>query len=289
MQTFLPYPDFRRSAAVLDVPRLGKQRVETLQILRALTFEDYGWRNHPAVTMWAGHTPALVAYGAAVTQRWQAAGYGDTVLPQLLEFLDGEPLRGQRELRDAGLLPPWLGQRALHRSHRAALLRKDPEHYGALFGPTDPELPYVWPHNEPAEAPTAAISAWVVRGDPAGIAAMTAAGFVGVAPLGEESAGAPAGTGTRNTKRRRQITMLLDEIAEGDTVVVPDGDALHVGIVRSGYEWRDDAPGSLHHTRAVEWAGMVPKGSLARPVFLQDPRVVFPLRDEPALGAFMRG
>src|SRR5687767_8240455 len=77
VQTFLPYPSFDRSAAVLDIPRLGKQRVETLQILRAITFEDYGWRNHPAVTMWVGHTPALVAYGMAVTRRWQAAGYGD--------------------------------------------------------------------------------------------------------------------------------------------------------------------------------------------------------------------
>ncbi|WP_407659745.1 pyrimidine dimer DNA glycosylase/endonuclease V, partial [Kineococcus indalonis] len=35
MQTFLPYPGFARSAAVLDAPRLGKQRVETLQVLRA--------------------------------------------------------------------------------------------------------------------------------------------------------------------------------------------------------------------------------------------------------------
>ncbi|HMC68015.1 MAG TPA: pyrimidine dimer DNA glycosylase/endonuclease V, partial [Mycobacteriales bacterium] len=36
MQTFLPYSRFDASAAVLDDLRLGKQRVETLQILRAL-------------------------------------------------------------------------------------------------------------------------------------------------------------------------------------------------------------------------------------------------------------
>lgn len=61
VQTFLPYPDFERSAAVLDPARLGKQRVETLQVLRALELPDYGWRNHPAVGMWRGRTPALVA------------------------------------------------------------------------------------------------------------------------------------------------------------------------------------------------------------------------------------
>ena len=36
MQTFLPVPGFEDGARLLDSPRLGKQRVETLQILRAL-------------------------------------------------------------------------------------------------------------------------------------------------------------------------------------------------------------------------------------------------------------
>ena len=33
MQTFLPYADFAQSAKVLDMKRLGKQRVEVLQLL----------------------------------------------------------------------------------------------------------------------------------------------------------------------------------------------------------------------------------------------------------------
>lgn len=36
MQTFLPYADFQESAYALDPKRLGKQRVETLQIMQAL-------------------------------------------------------------------------------------------------------------------------------------------------------------------------------------------------------------------------------------------------------------
>ena len=51
MQTFLPYPDFTASAAALDPRRLGKQRVEALQVLRGLTVAGYGWRHHPAVRM----------------------------------------------------------------------------------------------------------------------------------------------------------------------------------------------------------------------------------------------
>ena len=42
MQTFLPYADFIASAEVLDQKRLGKQRVETIQVLRGLTTPGYG-------------------------------------------------------------------------------------------------------------------------------------------------------------------------------------------------------------------------------------------------------
>jgi hypothetical protein len=34
VQTFLPFSDFEASARVLDVKRLGKQRVECIQVLR---------------------------------------------------------------------------------------------------------------------------------------------------------------------------------------------------------------------------------------------------------------
>lgn len=52
MQTFLPSPNFTQSAQFLDPQRLGKQRVEALQILTALTNPAYGWQHHPAVQMW---------------------------------------------------------------------------------------------------------------------------------------------------------------------------------------------------------------------------------------------
>jgi hypothetical protein len=49
------------------------------------------------------------------------------------------------QLRRAGQLPPWLGEPAVHVSHRSALLRKDPVYYRPFF-PTEPDdLPYVWP------------------------------------------------------------------------------------------------------------------------------------------------
>ena len=46
VQTFLPDPDFVATARLLDGRRLGKQRVEALQILRALHRQSYGWKAH---------------------------------------------------------------------------------------------------------------------------------------------------------------------------------------------------------------------------------------------------
>jgi hypothetical protein len=151
MQTFLPHPDFARSAAVLDPLRLGKQRVEALQVLRALTVPGYGWRHHPAVKMWAGYEEALVRYGLEVCRHWCAAGRADTcaatMSAELAEHCGTPVPRGQAELAEAGELPPWLGDPEFHRSHRSALLRKDPAHYRPIFGDEPDDLEYVWPRS----------------------------------------------------------------------------------------------------------------------------------------------
>lgn len=152
MQTFLPYPDFRASALVLDRRRLGKQRVEALQVLRGLTVPGYGWRRHPAVRMWAGYEEALVRYGLEVCAVWCEQGRQDscatTLLADFAAFRPGVRTRDQARLAAAGELPPWLGDDAFHRSHRSALLRKDPDVYAPCF-PGDPDdLPYVWPASD---------------------------------------------------------------------------------------------------------------------------------------------
>jgi Pyrimidine dimer DNA glycosylase len=145
MQTFLPYPDFAACARVLDTRRLGKQRVEALQMVRALLVPDYGWRHHPAVLMWKGYPEALGRYGLEVCGEWRGRGFADTCQPKILVLLGVELVRGQEELAAAGALPPWLGDAALHRSHQSALLRKDPEFYGPRFPGVPDDLPYVWP------------------------------------------------------------------------------------------------------------------------------------------------
>ncbi|MCA1836270.1 MAG: MSMEG_6728 family protein [Actinobacteria bacterium] len=148
MQTFLPYPDFAASAAVLDDRRLGKQRVEALQVLRAVTRSTYGWKHHPVVRMWMGYPEAVAAYGLAVCDEWVRRGWADTCAATIRSDLAEAGLpspRGQAELARVGNLPGWLGDRRLHRSHQSALVRKNPDYYQPLFPGADREQPYFWP------------------------------------------------------------------------------------------------------------------------------------------------
>ena len=86
--------------------------------------------------MWQGFDAALATYGICVCNEWRQRGYVDH---QKGVFLGALLTLGRVRL------PPWLGDPDLHRSHRANLLRKKPEHY-SQFWDEDPSLPYVWPN-----------------------------------------------------------------------------------------------------------------------------------------------
>ncbi|MEV7398452.1 MSMEG_6728 family protein [Aeromicrobium sp. NPDC092404] len=155
MQTFLPYADFARSAEVLDRARLGKQRVESIQVVRALTIPTYGWRHHPAALMWRGHLEALGAYSFAIIDEWTRQGHADTCAATIaadLATAGVTAVRTQDELAAAGAMPSWLGDADFHRSHQSALVRKDPDRYGPLFPGVPDDLPYVWPGPDSTEA-----------------------------------------------------------------------------------------------------------------------------------------
>jgi len=138
MQTFLPYPSFKDSAAVLDRQRLGKQRVEVLQLLNVLTGVRQGWGNHPAALMWRGYESALAVYGCVMCREWTDRGYNDTCYGKILD-------RVPDAFNEVLNFPPWLGFTDFHLSHRSNLLRKAPEHYGLYFGAINPNLEYIWP------------------------------------------------------------------------------------------------------------------------------------------------
>jgi Pyrimidine dimer DNA glycosylase len=131
MQTFLPFPDFEKSAKVLDYRRLGKQRVECVQLLSALSGVKKGWVNHPAAKMWRGHELALAKYKDICIREWISRGYKNTL-----------PLS---DIQESAPFPAWFGDELFHRSHQSNLLRKDPVFYGPHFPGVPNDLPYLWP------------------------------------------------------------------------------------------------------------------------------------------------
>lgn len=138
MQTFLPYPDFAKSATTLDYRRLGKQRVEAWQILDVLLNNKKAWSNHPAVLMWKGYENSLASYGAYICVEWKNRGYKDTMWPRFSNIILAklfEPLN----------LPSWFGNEKFHASHRSNLLRKDVKHYSKFNWVEPNNLEYVWP------------------------------------------------------------------------------------------------------------------------------------------------
>lgn len=168
MQTFAPLPSLVKSMRVLDSQRLGKQRVEGIQILITLLgmSPNDGWANHPACRMWRGSTAALAVYTFAACQEWKKRDYEDGMAIGLRALLG----RADPALALASSLysvqrlgwyastegplcfrgwdddaPWWWGDEKFHSSHRSNLLRKDPKHYRQFGWTDDPTKDYYWP------------------------------------------------------------------------------------------------------------------------------------------------
>lgn len=139
MNTFLPYSDFEQSAKCLDRQRLGKQRVEVLQILRAMVDETKGWKNHPCTKMWENYRNALVKYGEEICKEWKRRGYKDTCHEKILAYYEpGAPL----------IYPDWIYDEKFLISHQSNLVRKDEDHYRKYFPDILSDLEYIWPIGE---------------------------------------------------------------------------------------------------------------------------------------------
>lgn len=133
MQTFLPVESFREGIRMLDNKRLGKQRVECLQIWNALNGKSKGWRHHPATLMWSGNEGWLLIYWSQCVYEWISRGFKNSIqVPVRTDFSSEK-------------YPSWLGNEKFHASHRSNLLRKDPVHYGQFGWKEGPDLPYYWP------------------------------------------------------------------------------------------------------------------------------------------------
>lgn len=135
MITFLPYPDFKKSAQCLDNRRLNKQIVEAYQIYNIVSGKrtEGGWIHHPGVLMWSGYADALALYLNACIDEWIINRKKNHSIQKI--SVDEKSVE----------MPHWLGDELLHSTHRSSLLGKDPEFYGKYGWTEEPFMPYVWP------------------------------------------------------------------------------------------------------------------------------------------------
>ena len=137
MQTFLPCNTIYYSLNCLDNKRLGKQRVEAMQILNALQPGSTSrWKNHPAVKMWSDCQEILKYYHNAAIIIWIKRGFKNNM--SLLKI-------NSDQLESECLIYGKKFNAAFRSAHRSNLLRKDFKYY-SQFGWTEPDnLPYIWP------------------------------------------------------------------------------------------------------------------------------------------------
>lgn len=139
MQTFAPDGrNIRSGFYKLDWRRLGKQRVETYQIMRCIMGMSDGWVNHPAVRMWRPYLGALSVYGMTNCEVWVDQGYNDSLMPKFEAVY-----LATRACKQPYSMPRFLDDIA--ESHRSNLVRKDPDHYREFWPDIPDDIPYVWP------------------------------------------------------------------------------------------------------------------------------------------------
>lgn len=132
----MQHQNYELVAQELDDKRLGKQRVEAYQIVKALR-GDYAnsgaWENHPATVMWRGHQYQLGLYGWHICKEWMARGHDDTVIQHFVDLMDNSSFTN---------MPWWVNNTILNLTHQSNLMRKDSSYY--RYNVPD-NIPYVWP------------------------------------------------------------------------------------------------------------------------------------------------
>lgn len=134
----MPYTDFDQVANCLDSQRLGKQRVEALQILQSIPLGEHS----AACEMWRGHEYTLARYGHTMCVAWAIRGFRDNLRPLFAQHLTALPLSP---------IPNWLNPsteeaKRLMLTHRSNLVRKDPDYYRRYWPTINPNERYYWPN-----------------------------------------------------------------------------------------------------------------------------------------------
>jgi hypothetical protein len=115
---------------------LNKQLLECRQIMKVLitTFTDPaakpGWRNHPAVRMWAGYEGTLLSYSSYVAAELNNR---DIAFENNWNAILDNFWNSGIHMESIAAIPNWWADPVqadkIITTHRASLFKKDPQHY----------------------------------------------------------------------------------------------------------------------------------------------------------------
>lgn len=153
MLVFLPYPNMRLSAHVLDSITLGEQLYASLSILRILAAKNQGTGGVHRYTMstriWREYHTALLRMVNCVLSEMANRGYEAP-----LEYLASAKEMKKQRLPESWLteefyIPEWMGYESMHASHRAMLKNRN-NYWYSQFGWDEPAVAsLIWPGKMP--------------------------------------------------------------------------------------------------------------------------------------------
>jgi len=144
---WLPYPNLRLSAHVLDSQNLGSQVGQCLRILTMIAGHREGGRDkfHRTTLSWWHFPEALALYTEYAMIELSSRGHSSSLPsprhPEGLKLYDFPKSWGT----DSPVMPDWIGIERIHASHRAALLRRDRAWYSQFAWHETPVLNLQWP------------------------------------------------------------------------------------------------------------------------------------------------
>jgi hypothetical protein len=126
---------------VLDYKRLGKQRSEALQILKALLGMVKHYKSQPQARAWSGYESALCEYGIVCCEEWKNRGYVDNT-KIIFEMIKFQRLKGKEVI-----MPKWVGYEPFHSNQRSRLLYKNYNWYSQFDWKEEPLEDYYFPEH----------------------------------------------------------------------------------------------------------------------------------------------
>jgi len=146
MMTWMTRASLFDSALDMELPELAMAQIHSQSLLNELLFGepdvDMKAAPLPLSRMWQGYEVALAGYSVACAAVMVSFGVTTGLRPQVMAQGVAQ-LRAGSEGDEPLVLPPWIQDIDVLRSHRSNMMRRWPGRYDWPRTPVN--MPYIWP------------------------------------------------------------------------------------------------------------------------------------------------